>query len=239
MLGLSRRQLTALAAVAVVCMATGAAIATYYCVTVGFPTYMARELELPSEKTLFGEVDVVLAGGRGGGCDVGLIRATDTLEHLQAELHSWSKHKPSAHCIIRALGDRGETDAIGPLLVYALAVHYIEVPAIAATTAEALADIGGPLVRKTALALTTSDNVRLLLIGVLVLNRMATARDRQYLWSLRQDSHFDAVDRDRLAYNNLWPIFREWGMGIAACGTYGCEEGWLKAESPVPLTADD
>lgn len=229
----------AFVAATVVSLGVGAAVASYFCLRVAFPTYLARELKLPSKSTIYGDMDVVLAGGRGGGCDSRLIGPTDTLETMQKELWSWAKDKPSALCVIRALGDRGETDAIATLLDYALAVQYSEVPIVSATVAAALNDIGGPSVRKTALAFTTSDDPRLLLIGVLVLIPTATARDRAYLWSLRDDLHFRATDRDQLVTHNLWAAYNVWGMGLEQCGLYGCQEGWLKAEPPVPFTADD
>lgn len=217
----------------------GAAASGYVCLTLVFPSHFARELELPSERTVFGLVDVVLPGGRGGGCDSLLISPLSDQEELLERLHGWSSHKPSAHCVIRALGDKGEIEAIGPMLAYALTVYYVEVPTIAATTAAALVDIGGPLVHKTALALTTSDNGRLALIGLLVLKQIATAKERAYLWSLHSEQFPATVDRDRLLDANLWATYREWGLNDPQCGTYGCAAGWQKTRHPTPLTADD
>jgi hypothetical protein len=225
--------------VALICMASGAFATAYVDRTVLFPRYLARELAWPSKPPLLTSMDIPAPGGRSIGCSYLPNPRHVDLEYYRGVLFGNSRHTPSAHCLIRAVGDRGEAEGIGLLLSYALVLNFAEALDRCTTIAAALADIGGPLVRKTAAALTYSDDWRLRLIGVLTLAEKANARERLFLMARVAAPDFMWERGGAVAWAYMSRVSVEWGFFRDWCGPYGCVLGTAYSGHPIPLTLDD
>ncbi len=233
------RRIFALGLAALVLVAASAAVSAHYCLTRLFPEYLARELATPTDKPFFHIWDIPAPGGRGGGCDVMPSRGSTDRAFLEQELRDRWPGSPGKHCLIRVIGDLGNPESVGELLAYATRLEFTDVPAKCSTIAAALLDIGGPLVHKTALALMTSDDFRLMLIGALVLPSIVNARERAWLHELPSDPSFRARDKYWMVEEQIYISLRPYHFGSDKCGRYGCVPGGDRTGKLIPLTADD